>query len=118
MRRLFLAGALFLSAVSTHADPLIPNGVGTSWEYNLTEAGTGSAPVTSTITLRVGRQILYGIELIKLETLNSDGSSNYELVNVDEESITRLARSGKDGQPIKLNPPEPIIVTPLAPGTA
>jgi len=117
MRQLLMSATLFLIAIPAQADRLLPTAVGTTWEYDATETLTGSAPLKSKITIRAGRQMLYGVDQVKLETLSADGPSKFELVNVDEESVTRLARSGKDGQPVKLNPPEPIIVTPLKPGT-
>src|SRR6266446_6606668 len=116
MRKLFSAAALFLAAASARADQLFPTAVGTTWEYDLTETLTGTAPGHSTVTIRAGKQLLYGIELIKLETLSGNVVSKFELVTADEEGVTRLARSGKDGQLMKLNPPEPIIVAPLRVG--
>src|SRR5438552_7696686 len=113
MRKLFSAAALFLASASVRADPLFPAAEGTIWKYDSTETLTGTAPVRSTVTIRAGKQLLYGIELIKLETLSGNVVSKFELVTADEEGVTRLARSGKDGQLMKLNPPEAIVVAPL-----
>ena len=115
MRKLFVALAL-LTSVSVRADQLLPTAEGTTWEYDSTETLTGAAPVRSVIKVRAGKQVLYGTEVIKLETLSSNVVSRFELINADEEGIIRLARGGKDGQLTKLNPPEPIVVAPLRVG--
>lgn len=117
MRKSLLTIALLFFANASRAEQLLPTAAGTTWDYDSTETMTGSAPANSKVTVTAGRQMLYGIELVKLETAtNGSSPSKFELINVDDESITRLARSGKDGQPIKLNPPETIIVAPLKPG--
>ena len=118
MRKSFLAAALLFAAVSARADPLLPTGEGTSWEYDSTETLTGAAPVHSVVTVRAGKQLLDGKEVVKLETLSGNVVSKTELVSVDENGIACLARSGKDGKITKLNPPEPIIAAPLRVGTA
>jgi hypothetical protein len=118
MRKSFLAAALLLAAVSTRADQLLPTGEGTSWEYDSTETLTGAAPVHSVVIVRAGKQLLDGKEVAKLETLSNNVVSKTELVSVDEKGIACLARSGKDGKVVKLNPPEPIIAAPLKIGGA
>lgn len=118
MRKSFLAVALLLAAVPVRADPLLPTGEGTSWEYDSTETLTGAAPVHSVVTVRAGKQLLDGKEVAKLETLSNNVVSKTELVRVDENGVACLARSGKDGKIAKLNPPEPIIAAPLKVGAA
>jgi hypothetical protein len=118
MQKLFLTAALFLTAVSVHADQLLPTAEGTSWEYDSTETLTGAAPVHSVVTVRAGKQLLDGKEVVKLETLSGSAVSKTELVSADENGIACLARSGKDGKITKLNPPEPIIAAPLKIGAA
>jgi hypothetical protein len=118
MRKLFLAAALFLAAVFVSADQLLPIAEGTTWEYDSTETLTGAAPVRSVVTVRAGKQLLEGKEVSKLETLSGNVVSKTELVRVDEHGIACLARSGQDGKLTKLNPPEPIIATPLRVGAA
>ncbi|HEX7517976.1 MAG TPA: hypothetical protein VF345_11910 [Chthoniobacterales bacterium] len=118
MRNLFLAVELLLVAVSVRADQLLPTAEGTSWEYDSTETLTGAAPVNSVVTVRAGKQLLDGKEVVKLETLSGNVVSKTELVSVDEHGIVCLARSEKDGKITKLNPPEPIIAAPLKVGTA
>lgn len=118
MRRLFLAVELLLAAVSVRADPLLPTAEGTSWEYDSTETLTGAAPVHSVVTVRAGKQLLDGKEVVKFETISGNVVSKTELVSVDENGIACLARSGKNGKITKLNPPEPIIAAPLKVGVA
>jgi len=116
MRKSFLAVALFFAAVVAHADELLPTAEGTSWEYDSTETLTGAAPVRTVVTVRAGKQLLDGKEVIKLETLLGEVVSKTELVSVDQNGVACLARSGKDGKISKLNPPEPIIAAPLKVG--
>jgi hypothetical protein len=118
MRKLFLAIELFLAAVSVRADQLLPTVEGTSWEYDSTETLTGAALVHSVVTVRAGKQLLDGKEVVKLETLSGSVVSKTELVSADENGIACLARSGKDGKITKLNPPELIIAAPLKVGAA
>jgi hypothetical protein len=118
MRKLFLAVELLLAAVSVRADQLLPTVEGTSWEYDSTETLTGAAPVHSVVTIRAGKQLFDGKEVVKFETLSGNVVSKTELVSVDENGIACLARSGKDGRITKLNPPEPIIAAPLKVGAA
>lgn len=116
MRKLFSAIVLLVVAVAVRADQLLPTAEGTSWEYRSTETLTGSAPAHSVITVRAGKEMLDGKEVVKLETLSDGTVSKTELVSVDENGIACLARSGTDGKITKLNPPEPIIAAPLEVG--
>ena len=116
MRKLSLGVALLLAAMAARADQLLPTTEGTSWEYVSTETLTGSQPVRSMVTVRAGKQLFEGKELVKLETLLGDVVSKTELWSVDTNGIACLARSGKDGKITKLNPPEPVIAAPLKVG--
>jgi hypothetical protein len=118
MRKSFLVAALLFAAVSARADQLLPTGDGTSWEYDSTETLTGAAPVHSVVIVRAGKQLLDGKEVAKLETVSNNVVSKTELVSADEKGVLCLARSGKDGKVVKLNPPEPIIAAPLKVGGA
>jgi len=118
MRKSFLAIALVLAAVSARAEALLPTAEGTSWQYELTETLPGAAPVRSVVTVRAGEQLLDGKKTVKLETLSGNVVSKTELVRVDQNGIVCLARSGKDGKIMKLNPPEPIVAAPLEAGAA
>jgi hypothetical protein len=118
MRKLFLAVGLLLAAIAVHAEPLLPTVEGTSWEYDSTETLTGAAPVHSVVTVRAGKQIFDGKEVVKLETFSGNVVSKTELVSVNEHGIVCLARSGKDGKIAKLDPPETIIAAPLKVGAS
>src|SRR5450759_559813 len=118
MRILFLAVELLLAAVSVRADQFLPTIEGTTWEYDSTETLTGAAPVHSVVTVRAGKQLLDGKEVVRFETISGNVVSKTELVSVDENGIACLARSGKDGKITKLNSPEPIIAAPLKIGAA
>lgn len=116
MKNLPLTALLFLAAVSLRADQLLPTGEGTSWEYDSTETLTGAPLLRSVVTVRAGKELLDGKEVVKLDTFSDNVLSKTELVNADENGIACLARSGKDGKTAKLNPPEPIIGAPLEVG--
>lgn len=118
MRKSFLAAALLFAAVSVRADQLLPTGEGTSWEYDSTETFTGAPPVRSVVTVRAGKQLLDGKEVVRFETLSNNVVSKTELVSVDDKGVVCLARIGKDGKVAKLNPPETIIAAPLKVGGA
>jgi len=113
MRRLLLVTVLLLSPLLARGDDLIPNAEGTKWEYDSTETLTGSTPLNSVVTVSASKDFLDGKEVVKLETFSGNVLSKTELLTTDEKGITCLARSGKDGKPTKLNPPERIIAIPL-----
>ena len=118
MRKLFPAVAFLLTAVAVRAGQLLPTAEGTTWEYESTETLTGAAPVHSIVTVRVGKELFDGKEVVKFETLSDNVVSKTELVTVDGNGIACFARSGKDGKITKLDPPQPIIVAPLRVGAA
>jgi len=104
---------LLLSPLLARGDDLIPIAEGTKWEYDSTETLTGSTPLNSVVTVRASKDSLDGKEVVKLETFSGNVLSKTELLTTDDKGIACLARSGKDGKPTKLNPPERIIATPL-----
>lgn len=116
MRKSFLA-ALFLAPVFAHADQLLPTVEGTKWEYDSIETLTGTAPVHSIVIVRASKQLLDKKEVVRLETFSGTGVIKTELVNVDDDGITCLTRSGSDGKVIRYYPPEPVIDVPLKVGT-
>src|SRR5438105_3540243 len=117
MRNFILAAAFLGAAVSLQADPLLPTAEGTTWEYDSTETLSGTAPVHSTITVRAGKELLDGKEVVKLESSSDYTVFKTELLRVDGTGIIVLARTGKDGNLTKLTIPEPILATPLRAGT-
>jgi hypothetical protein len=118
MRKSFLAVGLLFAAVAVRAEPLLPTGEGTTWEYDSTETLTGATPAHSLVTVRAGKQLFEGKEVVKLETLSGNVVSKSELVSVNERGMVCLARSGKDGKVTKLVPPETIVPAPLKVGDA
>jgi hypothetical protein len=118
MRKLFLAIELLLVVIAVRAEPLLPTAEGTRWEYDSTETLTGAAPVISVVTVRAGKQLLDGKEVVKFETLSGNIVSKTELVSVDEHGIVCLARSGTDGMIAKLDPPGTIVAAPLKVGAS
>jgi hypothetical protein len=116
MRKSFLAAAIFFAAVALRAEPLLPTGEGTAWEYDSTETITGAAPVPSVVTVRAGKQLFDGKEFVKLETLSGNVVSKTELVSVNEHGIVCFARSEKEGKLAKLDPPETLVPAPLKVG--
>jgi hypothetical protein len=116
MRKSVLAAAIFFAAMAVRAELLLPTGEGTTWEYDSTETITGAAPVRSVVTLRAGKQLFEGRELVKLETYSGNVVSKTELISVNEHGIVCFARSGKDGKLAKLDPPETLVSAPLKVG--
>lgn len=118
MRKFILTAALLFAVVSVRADQLLPTAEGTIWEYDSTETLTGSAPIHSVVTVRAGKQLFDGKEVVKFETRSGNTVTKTELVRIDEHGIVCLARSGKDGKLVKLNPPETTLIAPLETGAA
>ena len=112
MRKLGLAAILVFAAAMARADQLLPIADGTTWQYDFKEeyGGPAAAPaVTSTITIRLGRQTFDGKEYLKFETLNDDSLTKTELMTVDDQGVICHARGGKDGRIVKLDPPQTIL---------
>jgi hypothetical protein len=118
MPKLFLALGLILTAIAVRADQLLPTADGTSWEYDLTETLTGTAPVHTIVTVRASKEIFEGKEVVKLTTLSGNVVSKTELVTVNDRGVVCLARSGKDGKIAKLDPPETMVAAPLKAGAS
>ena len=116
MQKWAFTAALFLAAVSAGADQFLPAAAGTSWEYDSVETRTDMAPTRTVVTVRASKQLVAGRELVKLETLSNDVISKTELISVDDYGIVCLARSGKDGKLVVLNPAETMVIAPLRVG--
>ena len=119
MRKLIFAAALFSAFASLSAQQLLPVSEGTSWQYDATEelGGPGAGPaVRSVVTLRMGRQLFEGKELLKLETLSGGTITKTELMLTDGRGMVCVARSGKDGKLAKLDPPEIVVPADLKVG--
>ena len=120
--------AVPLSFVS--AGQLIPTEPGTSWRYNMTqEVGKGlRVPDSKTdadgkirlpVLYRIaGIENVDGKELLKFEMHRAGVVTNTDLLSVDEHGIICVARINLDGELIKLDPPQTMMVTPLKRGTS
>ncbi len=113
MRKVGLAGLVLFAAVTARAEPLVPTADGTTWLYESREEVGGPAaapaPVTTSVTLRVGRQSAEGKEFLKFETLTDDVLSKTELMTLDDHGLVCHVRGGKDGRMAKLDPPQTVV---------
>lgn len=119
MRKLIFAAVLLSACASLAAQQLSPTSEGTTWQYDSIEElggpGAGRA-VRSVVTLRVGRQLFEGKELLKFETLSGGAVVKTELAIADARGMVSIARSGKDGKLAKLDPPEIVVPAELKVG--
>ena len=109
MRILCLLVLIVLPAVYARAEALLPTADGTTWTYESVEEFGGpaaSAPTTTAVTVRIGRQTYGGKEFIKLETVADDVVTKTELMTLDEHGWACHFRAGKDGRMAKLDPPQ------------
>jgi hypothetical protein len=112
MRKIGLIVTLVFAGAMARADQLLPNAEGTTWRYDSTEevGGPAAGPaVSSTVTVRVGRQNFDGKEFLKFETLIDDTLTKTELMTADDRGVICHARGGKDGRIAKLDPPQTIL---------
>jgi hypothetical protein len=112
------------------AAELIPTEPGTGWRYNMTqEVGKGLRVPDSKTDAdgKIRQPVLYRIaemenvvvkELLKFEMHRAGVVTNTDLLSVDEHAIICVARMNLDGELIKLDPPQTMIVTPLKRGTS
>ena len=56
------------------------------------------------VTIRAGRQLFEGKELVRMEILVGNAVSKTELLSVDGNGIACLARSGPDGNMTQTRP--------------
>ncbi len=108
------------------AAELIPTELGTGWRYNMTqEVGKGLRVPDSKMDAneKIRRPVLYriagienvdGKELLKFEMHRAGVVTNTDLLTVEEHGIICVARINLDGEFIKLDPPQTMIVTPLS----
>lgn len=119
MRKWILAAALLSVCASLPAQQVLPTSEGTSWQYDSVEelGGPAAGPaVRSVVSLKVGRQLFEGKEVLKLETLSGGTIVKTELVSPDARGMICVARSGKDGKLAKLDPPETVVPADLKVG--
>src|SRR4051812_12594645 len=119
MRMLALIGTVSLAAAVARAEPLLPTGEGTTWQYQLVEEAGGpsaAAPSTTSVIVRVGRQTFAGQDFIKVETTTDDVVTKIELMTLDEHGWVCHFRGGRDGRMAKLDPPQTIVPATIKPG--
>ncbi len=114
--------------MSIFAAPIVPTDDGMTWRYKMTEEtgeGFRIAGVTAeqdqlqlpVIYRRSGARDVDGKSLLAFEMHRGGLVTNTDLLNVDENGITCLARVDQNGEVTKLNPPQ-MIVPPLVKGTS
>jgi hypothetical protein len=71
-----------------------------------------------TVTYRVGgEQTVDGKQLRKYEMLRPGVLSNTDLLTVDENAVTCYARISEEGELVKLDPPQKMLIAPVRVGT-
>lgn len=119
MRKPGLIALLIFLAAFARADQIMPTAEGTTWLYQSTaeSGGPDAVPaVRSTITIRAGKQMFEGKEVVKLETLSDDVVSKTELVTVNDRGVVCVARGDRDGKIVKVDPPATIVPATLKVG--
>ncbi len=119
----------FLVAAVVHADSLLPTAIGTTWEYRMMpETGEGTASgsqkgapasedVIPIIDRMEGTQDFQGQRLFKLVRHRAGVFFRSDLIAVNEQGIVIRARTGEDGAPFAVDPPEILVATPVRVGT-
>ncbi|MEY2518508.1 MAG: hypothetical protein QOF24_267 [Verrucomicrobiota bacterium] len=119
MRRLGLTATLIFLAALARADQLLPTAEGTTWLYQSNEESGGPDAVPaarSTITIRAGKQLFEGKEFVKLDTLTDESVIKTELVTLTDRGVICVARGGRDGKIVKVDPPATIVPAALKVG--
>ncbi|MEY2483077.1 MAG: hypothetical protein QOK24_1605 [Verrucomicrobiota bacterium] len=119
MRKLGLTAILIFGAALVRADQVVPTAEGTTWLYQSTEESGGADAVPavhSTITIRAGKQTFEGKEFVKLDTLTDESVIKTELVTLTDRGVICVARGGRDGKIVKVDPPATIVPAALKVG--
>jgi hypothetical protein len=107
---------------------IIPTADGTSWRYNMTEeVGKGldirdikpdaDGKIRQPVLYRIdGTENVDGKDLLKFEMHRAGVLTNTDLLAIDEHGIVCWARINLDGELVKFNPPQTMIVAPLRKG--
>ena len=126
----FCAASCFLGISSVLAASLIPTAPGNSWRYNMTEEignGLKVSNVKPDADGKIRMLVLYRLEgtenvdgkdLLKFEMHRAGTITNTDLLSVDDHGIVCWARINLDGELVKFNPPQTMIVAPLKKGAA
>src|SRR5215470_5407665 len=115
---------------SVLAAPVIPTAPGTSWRYNMTEEigkGLNVSNVKADADGRIRLPVLYRLEgtenvdgkdLLKFEMHRAGVITNTDLLTVDDHGIVCWARINLDGELVKFDSPQTMIVAPLKKGAS
>jgi hypothetical protein len=126
----FMLSSILGVLVFSSAEQILPTTEGTAWEYKMTEqAGPGarlsddSEHEAGTIHLDVvyriqGTREIDGRKLLEFEMHRAGRIVNTDLLTVDEHGVQCWARVDEAGQIMKLDPPLPIVTSPIDVGTA
>ena len=123
-----LAATLAVTVVSS-PEEIIPTKTGTTWTYDMTEeAGPGAqladenlkpvGIVRVPVMYRIeGSKEVDGRDLLQFEMLRSGRVTNTDLLSADGKGILRWGRIDQTGHLTTLDPPQPIVSTPVTVGT-
>jgi hypothetical protein len=122
--RLLALVILFAPSMSILAVPIVPIDDGMTWRYKMTEeTGEGFRLDAEQDKLQLpvvyrcsGTRDVDGKPLLAFEMHRAGLVTNTDLLKVDENGITCVARVDQSGEVAKLNPPQ-MIVPPLVNGT-
>jgi hypothetical protein len=129
MQRTLVAGILLFAPAIIRSEQLLSTTDGTSWTYEMVqEAGEGvtfsdlkpaaDGKVHLPAIYRVGgTQNIDGKELRKFEAHRAGVVSQTDLLAVDDQAMTCYARIMQDGQMLKMDPPQKMLVAPIKTGT-
>ena len=121
--------AIVFAVEMARAEPLLTTTEGTSWRYEMVqEVAKGislsevkpdaDGKVRLPVTYRIGEeQKIDGKSLRKFEMHRAGVLANTDVLGVDDHAITCYGRILEDGQMLKLDPPQKMLVAPLKIGT-
>lgn len=103
----FLLFAWSCSSLAAAETPMLPTTDGTSWRYAVND----EPGEPSTLLVQIaGTEEFEGRPALKFETVSDGKVSKAELIRVDEKGVNCIARTGRDGGMLKLEPAE--LITP------
>ena len=120
---------MIVAATTASAGPLLTTTEGTTWEYAMTqEVGKGisltdqktdaDGKVHMTVIYRVGdEEKINGQSARKFEMHRGGVVSNTDILAVDDQAVTCYARIAEDGERIKIDPPQKMLMAPIQVGT-
>ena len=111
-------GVIFVgTAACSFASGLLPTDEGMTWEYDALQEASNAPPSRSVTTVRVvGKQMLDGKELLKLETSSAGNPNRTHLIQADDDGVIYLAEITADQKVEKFASPRVLLRTPLTVG--